>query len=458
MSTIGNYFNISYNEAVKFINNLSSEKQNKLYSKYNISESISYGNKTYSCSEQVAELVSDDELYTLGYTNNNNIDNINKEYIGVDDVINFLTELDTDILEQLMQKYDTYSIDDLAIVLTDDEIIALGYNNKSSYNDDYNMYDNTKYYKNTDYDENLDFLEDIEDIPYYIIDKDNYIFAVDNSEVDFEKFKESLDYNLVQTCDKIDDLDIGDNLILFKVTPIIYDEKEEISEEVVINDTLNPVLFNEDHTLKEDIRQQLIDYASAFAESMSNEDIDITYSDICLVGSNAGYLYKPTSDIDIHFISAEPLNEDIFDELKVKFDLFEEENPLIIDNHNVELGIEDGYNIVMDNKDPRRYSILDSIWVNDSDKNEVYTSNDINLVDGYEEVVQQYADEIDDIIAADEYADAVKLKHELRQNRSTDLANIGALSMGNVVFKELRDNGAYGKLRNYIKEKEMIID
>ena len=108
-------------------------------------------------------------------------------------------------------------------------------------------------------------------------------------------------------------------------------------------------------------------------------------------------------------------------------------------------------------KNPRRYSLIDELWVDGSDQNELYTDADLSAIDGYNEIVDNYTQQIDDIIDSDEYADAVMLKYELRQNRSEDLAQFGTLSLGNVVFRELRDNGAYGKLKEYIDSKEASV-
>ena len=137
-------------------------------------------------------------------------------------------------------------------------------------------------------------------------------------------------------------------------------------------------------------------------------------------------------------------------------DIFETENPLMIGDSNVEIGIEDGYDITMDNKDARRYSIISDEWVNDSDKLEEYKPEDVSTVDGYEKIVDKYTEEINNAVDNDEYKIAVALKQEIRQNRSNDLANIGSLSMGNVVFKELRNNGSYKKLKDYIASKELM--
>ena len=175
-----------------------------------------------------------------------------------------------------------------------------------------------------------------------------------------------------------------------------------------------------------------------------------------MIGSNAGYLYTPESDIDIHILSAKQIEIEVAENLFDECDIYEAENPLQIGEYNVELGIEDGYDILVDNKEQRKYSLINDDWVNNSDEFENFKPEDIDKVEGYEEIVNEYTDKINNAVDNDEYNQALLLKQEIRQNRSDDLANIGSLSMGNVVFKELRNNGSYGKLRTYILNKDLM--
>lgn len=462
---LGDYiFKIPYNKTIQFIDNLTKQQQNMLYNKYNVSESVN-GVK------ELADIVSDQDLIDLGYNDFGNDDDfteVEEDYINeeeydasIEDVINYLITLDEDMLLDLLHEYDAYSIEDLAIAITDTKLEQLGFNCEEYEEEEYeNIFSSSPeetinyiFGMLPEYEENFDFLEDIDsDIPYYIIDPENLIFATDD-EVDFQRFKECLDPNLVQYCEC---LTTESTPIKFKITPYNYNQKE-ISEEVVINDELNPLLFDENHKLKEDVKNQILEYIDGFSHLMQEKNILVDYTDINLIGSNAGYLYTPDSDIDIHLIWASPMDPDNFEQMRAEFTDYTLNNPLYIGNSSIELNLEDGYNMQADSA--RRYSLLTDTWLDDSDKNEIYTVDDLAKVEGYEKIVDDLTQQIDDIVAADEYANAIALKQEIRKNRSEDLATQGSLSMGNVVFKELRNNGAYGKLRNYIKEKETkIID
>lgn len=452
------YLTIPYENAVMFLSGVNEDLLTPYYTQYDVSDVSS-----------LAEIISDADLIALGYENLSvpKIETVDaSEYhSSYNDVINFLETLDKYTLEELMYRYNTNKLEDLAVAMTDYELASLGFNAedklhsrgvdvepvRTDINSDMILTD-----KAIEYSENLDYLEDVSDVSYNILDEDSHIFGV-KDELAFNHFKESLDPNLVELCEPIQE-DLGLDCYAFQVTPRNY----PVQEEVIINDKLNPLIFDENNKIHEDVKNSLLNYVQAFIDKANDLDIDLGYSDIVLAGSNAGYLYTPESDIDVHIVSAEPINEDVFDKLKEEFDLFEAENPLVIkdengNEHKVELGIEDGYNIVMDNKDARRYSLLEDNWVDESDKFEVYTSADLSAVEGYEDVVEDYVNKINEVVDSDDYASAKALKQELRQNRSTDLANIGALSMGNVVFKELRNNGAYGKLREYLKSKEAVM-
>lgn len=449
---IESYFDIPYEEALRFLNSLSDNDIKSLLDDYS-AKNI----------DDLADAISDTDLLHIGYIYPEKEES-DSEYIynNVESIKNFLENLDSDILDELKSKYDTLSVVDLAIAITDNDLLNLGYNlttDTSIIEENITNTSNVLVFDSNCYSisDDLDFLEDVDsDINFAIIDKNNYVFAV-KDEIDYNRFKNSLDNNLINYCTQLDYSGdtLEDNGVYFQLVPYNFSKKNEIYEEVIINDELNPNIFDKDHNMIEDVRQQLIHYYELLIQYLKDRGITLDVQDVTLVGSNAGYLYTPESDIDLHIIVDYPLNVDTFETLKNEFDLFEAENPLIIGNNNVEIGIEDGYNTKMSIEKPRRYSIIDSNWVDGSDAYEIYTADDIEFVNGYEDIVDDYVERIDYVISHDEYSDAVNLKKEIRQNRSNDLAEKGALSIGNVVFKELRNNGSYGKLKDYLKEKDI---
>lgn len=464
-------FNVSYDDIVKFIEELDQEKREKLI---NLLVSKGFVASTDSVSQEelidfATNYLTDQELYSLGFPE----DITPSQDEAYDEVVSLLSNTDSNIKETLYAKYNTNNDEILANNISDEDLIALQVPDESVIVDEKppKVIDVLMSEKTDDFfdDETFDYLEDIpSDIDYAIIDKDKHIYYVP-SLLEFEKFKDALDPVLVEDCtacdaetyDYVNNLGInteeqllGTEGVLFNVNPVTFEEyDEQISEEVVINDTLNSEIFTDSHKMKSVVLQQLLDYVGSFIEYLQNKSIDVDYSDIQLIGSNAGYLYSPESDIDIHIIWSYPLFKDAFEQLQQEIKMFKLDNTLNIGDYPVEINVEDGQNMQSSSK--RRYSLIEDDWVDNSDEEEEYKQDDINLVSGYEDIVTDYANKIDNVVDNDLYSDALALKTEIRKNRSDDLANEGSLSMGNVVFKELRNNGAYGKLRTYIKDKEV---
>lgn len=463
------YYKISLKNTLDYLKNKVSESiLSSLYDKYNI--------EGEQPEEQLAEIISDEDMYALGFpgeveddfsveddTETQNCDAYcDYKYDNLAEVIEVLADSDEDLINHLCDKYDCYSLTDLALALTDAELdkIFEVYDETHPTEDEttdeekpIDIFESCEYY-NGDYEEDLDYLEDIPcDLKFYIIDPVKGLFMVDN-DYDYLRFKESLDGTLIDECVFCEDESntAGNGRVVFKIKP----HKFEVSEDVVINDKLNPEIFDENNNVKPDISEQLINYVDGFVSYAADKSIMLPgIVDIELIGSNAGYLYQPDSDIDIHMIVDKPLQPEFAEQLFNEFDLYEAENPLMIGDSKVELGIEDGYEVATNTKDARKYSLVNSSWVDDSDKQGIYSKDDLSSVSGYEEIVNELAQQIDNVVDNDKFDQALELKNQIRQNRSDDLANIGSLSLGNVVFKELRNMGSYDKLRNYIREKEI---
>lgn len=455
------YYHLPYNQVLDYLKNVDNDMLDELYSKYRIE-----ADSTTPEIEQLADVISDKDVQDLGFqpqkeeSSEELMSEIKPEYKfgDVDDICLFLANnVDDYTVQSLLNQYNCYGLEDLAMALTDNELQSLGYNKTQASeqdgvendDDDFEYHDSLDdFYDYEDYDENCDYLEDVpQEIKIKLIDPENGLFAVDTEE-DFYRLSECINPVLVDECTKVDS---DGSKVMFKIQP----HKFEVQEDVIINDQLNPVIFNEDHTMIPEVKDQLLSYAQSFIAEMEKQGIYLDYSDIELVGSNAGYLYTPESDIDVHIVSSGPVDIDFAERLFDLFDLYEAENPLIIGDSRVELGLEDGYNITVDNQKTRKYSLVNDNWVDNSDELEQYEQGDLSLVKGYEDIVDNYETKINDFVDNDEQTQASNLLHEIRQNRSNDLANEGSLSMGNVVFKELRNKGAYTKLRDYIRAKEL---
>ena len=76
-----------------------------------------------------------------------------------------------------------------------------------------------------------------------------------------------------------------------------------LNETVEKHETLNPKLWNEDGTLKEEVREKIMEIVNDFLEGLADDEIKFNLKDIKLVGSNCSYNYNDKSDLDIHLVA-----------------------------------------------------------------------------------------------------------------------------------------------------------
>ena len=88
---------------------------------------------------------------------------------------------------------------------------------------------------------------------------------------------------------------------------VTYYQKEinnsDLNENIEKHDELNPKLWNENHTLKEEVKYKINQIVDQFLDALKEDGIKIKVKDIRLVGSNCSYNYNDQSDLDIHIIA-----------------------------------------------------------------------------------------------------------------------------------------------------------
>lgn len=77
---------------------------------------------------------------------------------------------------------------------------------------------------------------------------------------------------------------------------------EKITEDVEKHDTLNPKIWNDDNTLKDEVRNKIMEIVNDFTTGLENDGIKFIIKDIKLVGSNCSYNYNDKSDLDLHIV------------------------------------------------------------------------------------------------------------------------------------------------------------
>src|SRR6266404_2426280 len=144
----------------------------------------------------------------------------------------------------------------------------------------------------------------------------------------------------------------------------------------IYNPTLELNLWNENKTLKPEIRDALLKVAEDFYKST---DLTGDIHNILFLGSSANYNWNPKSDIDIHIIvdiSEEKINEEyarkFMDSLSFKWNT---EHNIEIKGHPVEVYLQD---VREPNSDAQRarkgaaiYSIFDNKWVLEPEKHNI---------------------------------------------------------------------------------------
>lgn len=78
--------------------------------------------------------------------------------------------------------------------------------------------------------------------------------------------------------------------------------EEDLQEDIEKHDILNPKLWNEDGTLKEEVHDKILEIVDDFLEGLKNDGIKFNLKDVKIVGSNCSYNYTDKSDLDVHLV------------------------------------------------------------------------------------------------------------------------------------------------------------
>lgn len=116
-----------------------------------------------------------------------------------------------------------------------------------------------------------------------------------------------------------------------------------LTEEIKVNDTLNPDLWENDE-LKEDVKEKLLDIVDAFLDAIKEDNIDVNVVDARFLGSNASYNYTDKSDIDLHIVvnlDGVPEKDIMSLLLSAYKTIFNSKFDITIKGHEVEIYVED---------------------------------------------------------------------------------------------------------------------
>ena len=205
-----------------------------------------------------------------------------------------------------------------------------------------------------------------------------------------------------------------------------------------------------DNTMIPEVRTRLLDIANAFYKETG---FKAPIVDIILTGSIANYNYHDSSDVDVHIlINFADENADV-ELVKTAANAlrwqWNQKHNITIGGHEVEMYIQEA-------NEPHVasgvYSILNDAWIveptfrtiNTAETDVAVKVNDImQQVDALDErLLNATADDLQAIL---DDVDAVRYK-ALRLRKDSFEQGEDEFSVGNLAFKELRNNGTIGKL------------
>ena len=210
---------------------------------------------------------------------------------------------------------------------------------------------------------------------------------------------------------------------------------------------LNPKLW-EDKKLKEDVREAIIDIVSEF---MDNLIIPVEILDVRVVGSNASYNYTEHSDLDVHIISNLEL---VGSPTEIVQALYNSERSNFNRTHNikikgidVELYVEDVNSSVTSNG---IYSVIDDIWIKEP---QIIKERSVKID---KKELRDLVNSVKSVLADGDSSDIKDCINMLYLMRKDSIAIDGEYSVGNLLFKEIRNRGLLSALKD--KYNEMISD
>ena len=217
--------------------------------------------------------------------------------------------------------------------------------------------------------------------------------------------------------------------------------------------TLNPKLWINNKLIPE-VKNKLIEIYQTFINKLKENEIPIEVIDVLLLGSNASYNYTDNSDIDLHIVTDfenlglnNTLAQIFYNNEKSKFN---DDYDISIKGLPVEVYIED---INAGTKSNGVYSLLQDKWLKFPEYNPPKNID-------YSFLLNVYQNKVNNALQGNS-EQIKKIINEIKMLRKLSLMDGGEYSKGNLVFKELRNNGSIDNLYNKLHEltsKELSLE
>lgn len=232
---------------------------------------------------------------------------------------------------------------------------------------------------------------------------------------------------------------------------------QDLDEKVEMHDTLNPKIWDTNNELLEEVEEKLRAIVKEFERQLLEDNIDINIKDIYILGSNANYNYRDTSDLDLHIIADDNIDctknhlQIIYNAYKA---LFNNKYDITIRGINVEVYVENMNKL--NNVSTGIYS-LNKGWIKDPTQNLIPEIDE----DKFEETVAKWEEKYIEIQQSptlksiDDYIDS------LYKLRIESIKKDGEFGFNNLIFKEIRHLGYLNnlkQLRIHLKNKELSLE
>jgi predicted nucleotidyltransferase len=221
---------------------------------------------------------------------------------------------------------------------------------------------------------------------------------------------------------------------------------------------LNNKIWQKDGNIIPEVRKKLLEVAKRF---LSDFITPVKVRNIYFVGSLASYQWTPTSDVDIHItvdVQEEYSSQSTSDYFQLKADLFNKTHNIFIKGYKVEINIKpEEIELTEFYKNKPIYDIFNEQWVKLPNPNVRRLDDPLVL-----KISKYFEDKINSLINTQAPSqDYLKLKNTIKAFRKQGLKHDGEYSVGNLVFKKLRNSGANEKLfdfKNDIEDKELSLE
>lgn len=219
------------------------------------------------------------------------------------------------------------------------------------------------------------------------------------------------------------------------------------------HDVLNPKIWDKDNNMLPEVSEKIREIVDYFMDSLS---IKLSPIDVHIVGSNASYNYTDKSDLDVHIVvnfeSVDTNTELVRALLNDEKASFNKSHDITIHGVDVEMYVEDVKSTTVSNG---IYSLFNEEWIKFPVKIDNVPQVDVS------DAKSKWTSIAKEILSngnSEDISNAIDVLYMIRKN-SIDVD--GEFGKGNILFKELRNDGILQDLKDGLvsaKSKELSLE